>query len=95
MYPQHSLCFTLVLGKDVCGWVLLPIGPPGGKGAQHPRVQLGQGADAQGQCLIYKRSPHIVHLEGRRRFTIQQQNLIPCFHTWWRMRNVKCLSHLT
>lgn len=93
MHPQLSLCetgsFTLALGEDVCGWVLLPIRAPGWKGAQHPRVQLGQGADAQGQRLVYKRSPHIIHLEGRCRFTIQQQNLIPCFQTWWRMKRTK------
>lgn len=90
MHPQ--LCFgsigsfTLALREDVCGWALLPIGATGWKGAQHHRAQLGQGADAQSQRLVYKRSPHIIQLEGRCRFTIQQQNLIPCFQTWWRMK---------
>lgn len=71
--------FTLALGEDVSGRVLLPVGAPRRKAAQHARVQLGQGADAQGQRLVYKRRPHIVHLEGGRGFAVQQQNLIACF----------------
>lgn len=94
MYPQlgsrRTGSFTLVLGEDVCGRVLLPIGATGWKGAEHPRVQLGQGADAQGQCLVFKRSPHIIHLEGRCRFSVQQQNLIPCSQTWQTARNISC-----
>lgn len=93
MHPHLCLCrtgsFTLALGEDVCGRVLLPIGAPGWNRAERPRVQLGQGADAQGQRLVYKRGPHVIHLEGRGRFTIKQQNFIPCFQTWRKMRNVK------
>lgn len=77
----------MALREDVCGGVLLPVGAPGWTGAEQPRVHLRQGADAQGQRLVYKRSPHVVNLEGGGRLTVQQQDFIPRFQTWRKMRN--------
>lgn len=57
--------------------------------AAHLWVQLRDGADAQGQGLVDKRSLHVVHLESRSRFSIEQQNLVPCFQTWWEMQEGK------
>lgn len=70
-------CFTLALGEDVRGRVLLPVGTAGGMAAQHLWVQLGDGADAQGQGLLDKRSLHVVHLESRSRLSIEQQDFVP------------------
>lgn len=77
----------MALGEDVCGGVLLPVGAPGWAGAEQPLVQLRQGADAQGQRLVNERCPHVVHLEGGGRLTVQQQDFIPRFQTWRKMRN--------
>lgn len=70
-------CLTLALGEDVRGRVLLPVRSAGGMAAEHLRVQLRDGADAQGQGLVDKRSLHVVHLESRSRLAIEQQNFVP------------------
>lgn len=80
--------FTLALGEDVCGRVLLPIRAPGWDRAEHLRVQLRHSADAQGQRLVYKRSSHVIHSQFGGWFTIKQQNFVPCFQTWWKTRDV-------
>lgn len=78
--------FTLTLGEDVSGRVLLPVRSAGGLAAVHLWVQLRDGADAQGQGLVDKRSLHVVHLKSRSWFSIEQQNLVPGFQTWWKTR---------
>lgn len=64
--------FTLTLGEYVRGCVLLQVRSAGGMAAAHLWVELRDGADAQGQGLGDKRSLHVIHLESRSRFSIEQ-----------------------
>lgn len=80
---QEMWSLTLALGEDICGEIMVPVRAPGWVEAQHLRVQVGQGADGQGKRVVRKRSSHIIHLEGGRRFTVEGENLISCFQTCW------------
>lgn len=69
-YQNGHALFTLVLGEDVRGGILLPIAASWRDRAVRLRVELRHGADVQGQCQVHKRSPHVVHAEGRGGFAV-------------------------
>lgn len=87
--------FTLVLGEDVRRGVLVPIAASRRDRAERPRVELGQGADAQGQRRVHKRRLHVVHAEGRGGFAVQQQNFIAYFQTWRKQKFAESTRGLT